>query len=54
MRTVPFYFKVICISFAMVILASCESEPISEEVGLDERETFQKLDKEDVQIPGED
>ncbi len=52
MKTFPIYLKTIFLFLAFTVLASCESEPINEEIGIHEQEKY-GVDKEDVQIPGE-
>ena len=55
MRTYPFYLKAIFLFLAIGLFASCESESINEEIGINEQDTFDtyQIDKEDVQVPGE-
>ncbi|WP_281989852.1 hypothetical protein [Aquimarina aggregata] len=52
MRTIPFYLKAIFLFLAIAVLASCESESVNEEIGVDEQETFQ-ADKDEVVPPGD-
>ncbi|WP_198403845.1 hypothetical protein [Aquimarina aggregata] len=53
MRTIPFYLKAIFLFLSIAVLASCESESVHEEIGVDEQETFDtyKIDKEEIQHP---
>ncbi|MBQ0733419.1 hypothetical protein [Aquimarina celericrescens] len=55
MRNVPFYLKAIFLFLTVALFASCESESVNEEIGINEQETFEtyQIDKEDVVPPGD-
>ncbi len=55
MRNISIYLKAIFLFLSIAVLASCESESVNEEIGVNEQDTFDtyQIDKDDVQVPGD-
>ncbi len=53
MKSNHFFLKAIFLTLSLTLLNSCVTKEVNEEIGVNDQEKFQ-IEKEDIQIPGED